>query len=94
MIPNAEFLETLFYKEFLVHIDTSSACIGVVFDGQLPNTLMSAATIYGGKDDEPFDGNSRKIHAMLIRHLSKALGTNVQAARCRTQAGLHPRSAG
>jgi DNA-binding CsgD family transcriptional regulator len=74
-VPEEEFLQSVFYREFLVRMDIRRVCSGVVFDfheGDAPGTFCS---VFGGHARQPFDEDSARLHRLTINHLSKALGT-------------------
>lgn len=75
LVPEAQFEQSVFYREFLSKMNIWRMCTGVVFDGQMPRLPATVCTVYRGRQDADFDATDRVLHGLLARHLSQALGT-------------------
>lgn len=75
LVPDDEFVETVFYKDFLSRHDIRWLCTGIVFAGSTPDLPMTTCSVYSGNSGRRFDHETREVHALLLRHLSCALGT-------------------
>ncbi len=49
-------------------------CSGVVFSGQQPGLPLTSRSVFRGSDGAPFTEADRRVHALVTRQLSLALG--------------------
>lgn len=83
---------TLFYLDYLRRVGVGSGgyCAGVVFDGSQRDLAATSCALFHGNDGRAFTDEDRKLHALTIRHLSRALGTmyRLRDAEMRVAASL------
>ena len=75
LVPDAEFLNSLFYREFLARQNIRHMCCGIVFSGQSANLPLTGCSLFRSDSGKVFDQTNRTSHALVTRHLSLALGT-------------------
>ena len=75
LVPDQEFVQSVFYRQFLSQQDIRKLCTGIVFSGQQPSMPMTVCSIFRGAQHPDFDDTNRELHTLLTRHLSQALGT-------------------
>ena len=78
LVPDAELLTTVFYREFLSRQNILQLCAGVVFSGQIPDLPMTSCSIFRSAESARFDETNRALHQLTTNHLSQALGTMVR----------------
>lgn len=74
-VPEDEFLQSVFYREFLVRMDIRRVCSGVVFDFHDADAPGTFCSVFGSHARPPFDDAAQHLHQLTVNHLSKALGT-------------------
>lgn len=74
LVPDAELVQSHFYREFLVHQGIRRLCSGVVFSGRRPGLPLTSCSVFRGSEGAAFTEVDRQLHALLTRHLSLALG--------------------
>lgn len=75
LVPDEELTRSEFYREFLVHEGVRWLCAGIVFDGSDADLLPTSCAVYNPPNGKRFDAQTRTVHALITRHLSRALGT-------------------
>lgn len=76
LVPDREFVQSIFYREFLSRQDIRKLCTGIVFDGQPQSALpLTVCSVFRSSQCPDFDETNRDVHVLLTRHLSQALGT-------------------
>lgn len=78
LVPDAELVKTVFYREFLSRQNIRKLCTGIVFGGQHLGLPLTACSAYRTSDCADFDETNRRVHALLTTHLSRAVGTMLQ----------------
>lgn len=74
LVPDAQLVQSVFYREFLVRQGIRRLCSGVVFSGQQPGLPLSICSVFRSSTCAAFTESDRQLHALLTRHLSLALG--------------------
>ncbi len=74
LYPHEELLKTVFYREFLSKQGIARVCSGVVFGVDSSGMPVTGLSIFRGLADAPFGPHERQVHAILIPHISRALG--------------------
>jgi DNA-binding CsgD family transcriptional regulator len=74
LIPHEELLKTEFYREFLSKQDLARLCCGIVFGVDSTGMPPTGLSIFRGLADAPFGTYEREVYAILIPHISRALG--------------------
>lgn len=74
LVPDAELVQSIFYREFLVRQGIRRLCSGVVFSGQLPGLPLTSCSVFRGSEGAAFTEDDRQLHALVTNHLSLALG--------------------
>ena len=75
LVPDAELIETVFYREFLSRQQIRRLCTGIVFAGQRPGQPLTVCSAFRSSACADFDETDRRVHALLTTHLSRAVGT-------------------
>lgn len=75
LVPDAEFLSSVFYREFLLRQNIRHMCCGIIFSGRSNNLPLTGCSVFRPGPAKVFDPQSRSTHALITRHLSLALGT-------------------
>lgn len=72
LVPQAELLDSIYYREFLSPMGIGRLCSGVIFGGApgLPTTVLSTYKA----PDEPFLREDKELMSLLVPHLSRSLG--------------------
>ena len=78
LVPEAEFLNSVFYREFLSRQHIRHLCAGVVFSGQVPDLPATSCSIFRSAESTRFNETSRTLHRLTVNHLSQSLGTMVR----------------
>ena len=78
LVPEAEFLNSVFYREFLSRQHIRHLCAGVVFSGQVPDLPPTSCSIFRSAESARFNETSRTLHQLTVNHLSQSLGTMVR----------------
>ena len=78
LVPDAELVASVFYREFLSRMDIRQLCTGIVFSGQTPDLPMTISAIYRPAHSARFDDTNRMLQRLTVNHLSQALGTTVR----------------
>lgn len=76
LVPGAELLQSLFYREFLLRQGIRRLCSGVVFSGRKPGLPLTLCAVFRGSEDAAFSEADRQLHALVTRHLALALGAS------------------
>jgi DNA-binding CsgD family transcriptional regulator len=74
LYPHEALLKTVFYLEFLSKQGIARVCSGVVFGANSSGVPTTGMSIFRGLADAPFGSHERQVHAILIPHISRALG--------------------
>ena len=74
LVPDAQLVQSVFYREFLVRLDIRRLCSGVVFSGRMAGLPSTTCSVFRGCDGTPFTEAGRRLHALVTNHLSLALG--------------------
>lgn len=74
LVPDAQLVQTIFYREFLVRQGIRRLCSGVVFSGLLPGLPLTICSVFRSSACAAFTEADRYLHTLLTRHLSLALG--------------------
>ena len=74
LVPEAELMQTDFYKEILAPMDIAKVCSGIIFDATDSHKLPAALSVYRSATDTPFERNHVEIARRLLAHLSRSLG--------------------
>lgn len=74
LVPDAQLVQSVFYREFLARQGIRRLCSGVVFSGQMPGLPSTICSVFRGSDGRAFTETDRQLHALVTRHLSLALG--------------------
>lgn len=90
LVPHAELLDSVMYREFFSRLDIVRLCTGVVFgtaSREVPPVVMA---VYRGIADRPFGERARATHRLIVPHLSRALGImyRLRDAEARVAASL------
>lgn len=76
LVPDTEFVQSIFYREFLSRQDIRKLCTGIVFAGQEhPNLPLTVCSVFRSNQCPDFEESDRGLHALIARHLSLAIGT-------------------
>lgn len=75
LVPDAELIKTVFYREFLSRQQIRRLCTGIVFSGQCPGQPLTVCSAFRTSACADFDEGDRRVHALLTSHLSRAVGT-------------------
>ena len=75
LITEAELEGSLYYREFLSRVGIWHVLAGVVLDGRADNKAPTLCNVIRGREEPPFTEMDRKLHALTIRHISRAVGT-------------------
>ena len=75
LVPDAELLASLFYREFLSRQNIRWLCTGIVFSGQRPDLPLTSCSIFRATESAHFNETHRALHRLTVNHLSQALGT-------------------
>lgn len=73
MVPQAELLESKFYREFLSTQGIGRVCAGIVF-GNEPGLIATSLVVFRDLDDPPFGDADVEWMKWLISHVSRSLG--------------------
>jgi len=74
LLPRAEFLGSVYYKELLQPAGIARLCAAAIFDAADADLPATALSIYGGLEAPAFDGAAKETMSLLVPHLSRALG--------------------
>ena len=74
LVPDAQLVQSIFYREFLARQGIRRLCSGVVFSGRMAGLPSTTCSVFRGSDGAPFTEADRHLHALVVRHLSLALG--------------------
>jgi DNA-binding CsgD family transcriptional regulator len=74
LVPHEEYLKSRMFQEFGQRTDIVRLCVGVVFGTESSGVLPTVVSVYRGIADPPFGDEERALHAILVPHLSRALG--------------------
>ena len=61
LVPEAELMQTDFYKEILAPLGIAKVCSGIIFDTTDSHKLPTALSVYRGPRDTPFDRDDVEI---------------------------------
>ena len=75
LVPDAEFLASVFYQEFLKRQNIRHMCCGIIFAGRSNHLPLIGCSVFRPNTAKVFDQQNRTTHALITRHLSLALGT-------------------
>lgn len=75
LVPDAEFLGSVFYREFLARQNIRHMCCGIVFSGCSDHLPLTGCSVFRPNPAKVFDQDNRASHTLITRHLSLALGT-------------------
>lgn len=76
LVPDAEFVQSVFYREFLSRQNIRKLSTGIVFAGQEGGHLpLAVCSVFRGSELPDFEETDRTLHRLIARHLSLALGT-------------------
>ena len=78
LVPDAELVKTVFYREFLFRHTIRKLCTGIVFAGLHPSLPLTVCAVYRTSACADFDEADRRVHVLLTTHLSRAVGTMLQ----------------
>ena len=74
LVPDAQLVQSVFYREFLVRLNIRRLCSGVVFSGRTPGLPSTICSVFRDSDGAAFTQADRRLHALVTNHLSLALG--------------------
>lgn len=74
LVPDAQLVASVFYRDFLSRMDIRRLCTGVVFSGKDAGLPTAACAMFRPSASKHFDETNRTLHGLLVRHLSQALG--------------------
>jgi len=74
LVPDAQLVQTVFYREFLVRQGIRRLCSGVVFSGLQPGLPLTICSVFRSSACPAFTEANRHLHTLLTRHLSLDLG--------------------
>lgn len=74
LYPHEALLATVWYREFLSRIGVARLLSGVVFGADSPGSPPALISVFRGIEAQPFVARDRELHALLIPHISRALG--------------------
>jgi DNA-binding CsgD family transcriptional regulator len=75
LVPDDVFLASEYYRNFLARFDMRYLLSGVVLDGTHASLPPSACAVLRGHGATPYDESHVRMHRLLTRHLSRAMGT-------------------
>ncbi len=75
LVPDDVLLDSIFFRQFLVHHDIRHLCTCMVFDGRSDGIPMTGCSIYGSPKAASFGERNRQLHRLTLNHLSRSLGT-------------------
>lgn len=74
LVPDAQLVQSVFYREFLARQGIRRLCSGVVFSGRMPGLPSTSCSVFRGSEGADFTEADRRLHVLVINHLSLALG--------------------
>ncbi len=74
LVPDAQLVQSVFYREFLSRQGIRRLCSGVVFSGRMAGLPSTICSVFRGSNSAAFTEADRHLHALVTRHLSLALG--------------------
>ncbi len=74
LVPDAQLVQSVFYREFLSRMGIRRMCSGIVFDGGDPPLPLVSCAIFRSQQQVPYGAREREIQLLLTGHLSQALG--------------------
>ena len=77
LLPEAELLRSTFYKEFLSRYGHRHVCTGVIFGKDEASAQVPlVCSLHRSERDGPFGPEQVHLHRLVVKHLSRALGTS------------------
>lgn len=91
LIPFEELSKTEYYRDFLCHADVAKLAVGIVFGPETQPFPVTTLSAYRSLKDPPFGDPERRLHRILVSHVSRALGVmlRLRDAELRIAASLH-----